>query len=61
MWTFPVHIASYIFHGHHNVQAHLDDIFWVHSGNVSFNLGGEVINIFYAIVSIKLKYNSKVK
>ena len=42
---FTIVIASHVFHGHNSVEAHLDDISWVHFNNISFDLGGDVVDI----------------
>lgn len=37
--------VSHVFHGCHIVDAHLEDIFWVHSNDISFDLGSDVVVI----------------
>lgn len=54
---FVANITNCIFYCHHIVKANLDNIFVVHYGNLSINLGGDVIGVLCATSSVDGSWN----
>lgn len=47
-----VDIANRVFHGQGNIEAHSNDMFWVHSGNILFDLGVIIVGVLCATIRV---------
>ena len=48
VWPFLANVASHILHGLPFVEAYLNDISLIHSGNILFDLSGNIVGVLYA-------------